>query len=356
MLTAANKGAGQTIGFPDVCNTPVGPVTAPIPYPNIGMNAMAAPFSPNVRLSMVNALNIGSMIAMTTGDEGGVAHPTIKGPARFTMGNPIVYINMLPGINLTCPTTGNNMNNPLGAVLVPSVTNVFFTYRAEARGARPLDAEAVAALAMDGPADAGARMLEGGVGYVDAPPFSAAMPTRVARAIERLLCAGMERLVLDLRDNPGGDASASVRLAEDFLPRGSVLARRTDQDGDEIVYRARQDDPYRFPLLILVNGRTASAAELMAGCLQWHGRAALIGEPTYGKGAGRKVAATPSGFCEVDAATFALPGGEPIEGVGLAPDVAAPGGRGAPIERDPALRAALVVAAAMAANDGERGR
>jgi carboxyl-terminal processing protease len=182
------------------------------------------------------------------------------------------------------------------------------------------------------------------------------MPTRVARAIARLEREGMRCLVLDLRDNPGGDACAFVRLAEDFLPRGSVLARRTDQDGDEIVYRARQDDPYRFPVLILVNRWTASAAELLAGCLQWHGRAALIGEPTYGKGVGRKVVAAPGGFHEADAATFALPGGEPIEGVGLAPDVAAPGGRGSSIEHDPAVRAAIAAAAAMAANDGGRGR
>lgn len=70
-----------------------------------------------------------------------------------------------------CPTTGNNMNNPLGAVLVPSVTNVFFTYRAEARGARPLDTVAVAELAMDtrlvgvlGDASSSFRIPSGGQG------------------------------------------------------------------------------------------------------------------------------------------------------------------------------------------------
>src|SRR5262245_907327 len=126
MLPASNRGAGMNMGFPDVCNTPVGPATAPLPYPNIAMNAQAVPFSPIVKVSMMPALNMGSQIPMTIGDEAGVAHPTIKGPGRYTVGNPIVSIDGMPAINLGCPTTGNNMNNGLGAVLVPSAVNVFY--------------------------------------------------------------------------------------------------------------------------------------------------------------------------------------------------------------------------------------
>src|SRR3954470_22036334 len=110
MLPASNRGAGMNMGFPDVCNTVVGPATVPIPYPNIAMNAQASPFSPNVKITMMSALNMASRIPMTSGDEAGTAHPMVKQAGAYTMGNPIVDINNMPAINLTCPTTGNNMN------------------------------------------------------------------------------------------------------------------------------------------------------------------------------------------------------------------------------------------------------
>ena len=108
MLPASNRGAGQNIGFPDVCLTPAPPAPpVPVPYPNIGMNAQALGFSPIVKVSMVNALNMGSTISMTSGDEAGAAHPTIKGQGKWTMGNPIVSRSVT-----TCtarPSTAENV-------------------------------------------------------------------------------------------------------------------------------------------------------------------------------------------------------------------------------------------------------
>lgn len=331
MLIAATRAIGMMFGFPDVCNTPVGPATAPLPYPNMGMNAMATPFSPNVRLTMVNALNLASIIPMTTGDEGGVAHPTIKGPGTYKAGNPVVHINLLPGINLCCPTAGNGMNNFLGAVLVPSLTNVFFTYRAtdvsaepNPIAARPLsvtDIESIASLSAEAPEHVFAIVLDECIGYVHIPAFSAAMPTRVGRALRKLQRAGARGLVLDLRDNPGGEYDAFVRLAEEFSAQGQLIGRRTDADGDEVDVRARHDGDTTIALCLLVNANTASAAELFAGSLQWHGRAVLLGKRTFGKGMLRGVKATDGGFVEVDLAMCSLPGGEAIQGVGLSPDV-----------------------------------
>src|SRR5690606_41681061 len=102
------------------------PAPVPVPYPSIGMNCQARGCAPNVKVSGMHALNLGSRIPMTMGDEAGVAHPTKKGGGAYTMGNPIVSINKLPAINLTCPASGNNMNAPLGAVLVPSAVNVLY--------------------------------------------------------------------------------------------------------------------------------------------------------------------------------------------------------------------------------------
>jgi carboxyl-terminal processing protease len=127
MLIACNKGAGMNMGFPDVCLTPAPPgPPVPIPYPNIAMHAMAAPFAPTVLLTMIPALNIGSIIPMTTGMEPGVANPRYMQMGMFLVGVPLVLVQGLPGVNLTTPTTGNMGNNAIGLVQVPSVTTVTY--------------------------------------------------------------------------------------------------------------------------------------------------------------------------------------------------------------------------------------
>jgi carboxyl-terminal processing protease len=332
MLPASNRGAGMNIGFPDVCLVPAAPAPIPTPFPNLAMNAMAAPFAVTVWISMMNALNMISSIPMTSGDEGGSASP-IKGPGRYTMGNPLVYVELMPAINLLCPTTGNNMVNPLGAVLVPSAVNVFFTLRADEAGpGADVSDAAVAALgaavtACDGVR--GARLLDGGVGVVEIRTFVRDLSTLLHNELRRLEAGGMRALVLDLRGCPGGDLDAALALADDFLDRGALLATRLDPDGDEVPIHARQGDPYAFPLAIVVDGGTASAAELFAGCMQAHGRAVVVGERTYGKGSTQRLV---PGFSSPGAryetvATFVLPGGAPIEGRGVSPDVEAPAAR-----------------------------
>ena len=339
MLPASNKGVGMNIGFPDVCLTPVGPAVVPIPYPNMALNAMAVPFSPIVKVTMMPALNMGSKIPMTMGDEPGVAHPMYKQMGAYTMGNPIVYVDKLPAINLLCPTTGNNMNDGLGAVLVPSVTNVLYTLAP----ATPEGGAAVAPRSFDRPMSLAdleqierrlegpgrepvrAELLRDGVGYVAIHVFSAALPALVYSALQTLEAAGARRLILDLRGNPGGELTAFLELAGDFLPLGALLVTLEDTDGDRTAYRSRRPQAYRHPVAILVDRGTASAAELFAGSLKSHGRAVLVGETTYGKGAGQRLFPAPegSGARTATAASFTLPHGEAVEGRGVSPDIEA---------------------------------
>jgi carboxyl-terminal processing protease len=327
MLPASNRGAGMNIGFPDICLTPAAPAPIPVPYPNMAMNAMAAPFAVTVWISMMNALNMISEIPMTEGDEPGTASPNM-GPGRYTMGNPIVFVELMPGINLLCPTTGNDMVNPIGAVLVPSIVNVFFTDRAgEAATAQPGLAAAEVeqldeALAAPEPIARGA-MIDARTARVAIARFTIDAPSLLFTEIERLKREGMEGLVLDLRGCPGGDLDACLRLAADFLDRGAEIVTQIDGDGDETVHRARHAAAYTFPLALLVDGLTASAAEIFAGALQAHGRAVIVGERTYGKGTAQRLV---PGFAEPAAhyatvATFTLPDGEPLEGRGVLPDV-----------------------------------
>lgn len=332
MLPAINQTAGMNMGFPDPCLTPMGPVLVPVPYPNMAMHAMAVGSSPNVLLSFMPALHMASIIPLTLGDSPGVLPFTMKA-GRFTMGNPIVLVNMLPGICLLCPTTGNFGNNPMGAVLVPGVTNVFYTYSnappptrgdetAQIEGdpratEQRMTGQHQSALAdrlassarPEGPPIESA-MLSSEVGYIQIHVFSLDVPSRVHGAVRRLSEAGMREMVLDLRGNPGGDLTSFVELAGDFLPAGSVIAIVEDADGDETIHRSAQERPYSMPVTLLVDSKTASAAELFAECLASHGRASIAGGPMYGKHTGQAVYTTPDGQTQLGTVVRCRAGGK----------------------------------------------
>jgi carboxyl-terminal processing protease len=325
MMPASNSGVGMNIGFPDVCVTPVGPVPTPIPYPNMALNATAVPFAESVFISFMPGLNMSAEMPVTLGDQAGTLSP-FMGPGHYTLGNPTVMIEAMPAINLLCPTSGNNMINGLGAVMVPSITNVFFS-RA---GATPgdVDVGGIAGLsrALDSPREEVETTRSDRVAWVRIAVFSAGVPARVHTALTRIGLAELAALVIDLRGCPGGELVSALELARDFLDDGAVLATVTDSDGDDIVYRARRERTHRFPLFVLVDVRTASAAELFAGCLQAHGRAVVIGERTYGKGTAQKLLpgfAVP-GAHYLTLATITLPNGEPLDRRGVQPDIACP--------------------------------
>jgi carboxyl-terminal processing protease len=310
MLPASNKGVGMNTGFPDVCRTMIGPAPVPIPYPNIGMNAVAAPFSPNIFLTMMPALNMGSLIPMTSGDEPGAANVIFKMVGGWKMGNPKVLANCLPAINLTCQSYGNMMNNAVGAALVPSVTNVLLTYQTEES---PLEvAERVAPARVAHPillerGSAGARLVIG--------TFTSDAAARVHSLLRGLASDGVTALTIDLRGCPGGDLYAALDLASEFLPNGVELGRIVDSDGDESIQYGYRSYPWAFALTLLTDARTASAAEVFAGVLRHYRRAEIVGERTYGKGSCQRLQdgrLLTVGEC-------LLPGGQPISGRGIEP-------------------------------------
>lgn len=330
MLPASNRGAGMNICAPDVCATP--PAGAPVPYVNMGLNAAAVPFAVKTYLSCVNALNQGSIVPLTLGDQSGAMSP-FMGPGTITVGNPKIFIEGLPGTNLGCPATGNNMV-AMGASLVPSVTNVFFTYSADATEARLgaaalADPDLLSALAeavAPAAADHGQALLLGDMAYIRVPVFTFAVAGHIHVALQRF--EATRALVLDLRGCPGGELAAAIDLASDFLPEGTLLATVTDADGDDTDHRSRREHPYTVPVIVLVDRDTASAAEVFAGCLQAHGRALVAGERTFGKGLVQRVvagsgapgsAAARAAYATVAAVT--LPNGIALQGRGIQPDV-----------------------------------
>lgn len=130
-----------------------------------------------------------------------------------------------------------------------------------------------------------AFLLRPGIGYLRVSSFDAETGSQIRAAIEKLGGHQLKGLVLDLRNNPGGLLPAALETASLFLkPEQKILTvrGRTVQSKDEKV--PEKAAPYGFPLAVLINGKTASAAEIVAGALQDHDRAVILGEPSYGKG------------------------------------------------------------------------
>jgi len=131
-----------------------------------------------------------------------------------------------------------------------------------------------------------AYMIRPGVGYVDMTRgFNYDTAEGLQSALDFLHARGMSSLVLDLRNNPGGFLDQAIRVAETFLPLGQPILTQKGRDGmNDREYKSRNPDPDRTPLVILVNDYTASASEIVAGAMQDHDRALIVGQTSFGKG------------------------------------------------------------------------
>jgi carboxyl-terminal processing protease len=136
------------------------------------------------------------------------------------------------------------------------------------------------------PSIAQAYMLRSGIGYVAMTGgFNLTTADEFDSALKTLHSKGMNMLILDLRGNRGGLLIQAVRVANSFLQRGQPIVSQKGRFRDSSQeYRAVNENPDTVPLVVLVNGDTASAAEIVAGALQDHDRALIVGETTFGKG------------------------------------------------------------------------
>jgi carboxyl-terminal processing protease len=127
-------------------------------------------------------------------------------------------------------------------------------------------------------------MLRPGTGYVDmSRGFNYTTSAELERALEFLRTQGMTQLVLDLRGNPGGFLDQAVRVAEKFLTRGQRILSQKGREGERS-YDSKNSQPDQTPLVVLINRASASASEIVAGALQDHDRALIVGETSFGKG------------------------------------------------------------------------
>ena len=126
-------------------------------------------------------------------------------------------------------------------------------------------------------------LIRPGVGYMHISGFQETTEHEVQQALEEM--GDLKGLVLDLRQNPGGLLSEGVGVADKFLKRGQVIVSHHGRSSPEKVYRASHGNSGKeYPIVVLVNRGTASAAEILAGAIQDHDRGLIVGENTFGKG------------------------------------------------------------------------
>ena len=170
-------------------------------------------------------------------------------------------------------------------------------------------------------------MPEEGFAYVRITSFQEKTSEELSRAIEALKRKtkdGLKGLILDLRNNPGGLLEEAVSMSDLFLDSGIIVttAGRTGEIDKRMAVKEGTEPPY--PLMIMVNGGTASAAEIVAGALQDHERAVLLGTQTFGKGSVQTIFELGDGAAlKLTVAKYYTPKGRSIQAEGITPDIVA---------------------------------
>ncbi|NDJ35581.1 MAG: S41 family peptidase [Chloroflexi bacterium] len=160
------------------------------------------------------------------------------------------------------------------------------------------------------------------VGYIHITRFTDRSPDEVVEAIADLKAQGAQALVIDLRGNGGGLVDAAVGILDEFVTGGVVLIEERKGMQPEEFTVSRRGTALELPLVVLVNGGTASSSEIVAGALRDRGRAVLVGQQTFGKGSVQLIFELSDGSSlHVTNAEWLTPDGNRIEGAGLVPDV-----------------------------------
>lgn len=164
------------------------------------------------------------------------------------------------------------------------------------------------------------EILDGNIGYVMVYDFLGDAVDGFRTALEAFQAANVTGMIIDLRNNGGGLLDASVEMADMILPEGTVVSIR-DKNGAEEAFTI-DSEYYDVPMVVLVNGYSASASEILSGAIRDTGEGTLVGTRTFGKGVVQSVIDFPDGSgLKVTTARYFTPSGECIHGVGIEPDV-----------------------------------
>ncbi len=166
------------------------------------------------------------------------------------------------------------------------------------------------------------KMLEDGIGYVSVIEFDEVTAKQFKDKIEDLRGQGMERLIIDLRDNPGGELNTVVSMADYLIGDGGRILTISDKYGNEEIYKAEDGHSLDIPMVVLVNENSASASEVLTGALKDYDAATVVGTQTFGKGIVQSLIPLSDGSAvKLTTSHYYTPGGLDIHGKGISPDV-----------------------------------
>jgi len=164
------------------------------------------------------------------------------------------------------------------------------------------------------------EMLDDRIAYIRISEFDKVTVDQFADALATAKGSEMLGLVLDLRDNPGGNLAAVIDVARKILPKGLVVYTE-DKAGKRQVYNCDGENELTVPLVVLVNGNSASASEVLAGAIKDYGKGKLLGTTTFGKGIVQKYIAISDGSAvKLTTSKYYTPKGNNIHGIGIEPD------------------------------------
>ncbi|MDO8603768.1 MAG: S41 family peptidase [Candidatus Omnitrophota bacterium] len=169
-----------------------------------------------------------------------------------------------------------------------------------------------------------AEMIEPGIGYIRLSEFQENTPKDLAEALKKLEATGLKGLVLDLRNNPGGLLDVAVDVGGKFLEEGKVVVSTKGRiESQNLEFKSRNNNNHlKYPMVVMINGGSASASEIVAGALQDYKRAILLGTKSFGKGSVQTVVPMLDGSAiRLTTSKYYTPKGRSIHGLGIVPDI-----------------------------------
>jgi len=287
--------------------------------------------------SYMDAKEFKEMMVQTRGEFGGlgmqvtmdnglvkVVSPIDDTPAAkagILPGDLIVAIDNTPVADMTLSQAVDKLRGPIGS-------NVTLTMRRT--GVQPFDLTLTRADIKVDPVKS--RLVDGHIGYIRISTFSERAGDALAAAIKDLKAQSKNKLggiVLDLRNNPGGLLDQAVAVTNTFIPKGEVVSIKGRVASDTHRYNAEASKdlvPANVPMVVLVNGGSASASEIVAGALQDTRRAVIMGTRSFGKGSVQTILPVKQsgGAIRLTTALYYTPSGRSIQGTGIEPDVVVP--------------------------------
>ncbi|MCX5687212.1 MAG: S41 family peptidase [Candidatus Omnitrophica bacterium] len=169
-----------------------------------------------------------------------------------------------------------------------------------------------------------AEILEPGIGYIRLTEFQENTPKDLSDALKKLEAENLKGLILDLRNNPGGLLDVAVDVGGKFIQEGKVIVSTKGRvETQNIEFKSKNKNNHlNYPMVILINGGSASASEIVAGALQDYKRAILLGTKSFGKGSVQTVVPMPDGSgIRLTTSKYFTPNGRSIHGLGIMPDI-----------------------------------